>query len=158
MTVQENKELAMSWLEAGFNGDSDRWLSLLHEDFHYWNGGKWHDRAGYVGIADRLSNDLLKGEFSLKIGTITAEEDRVVVEAEPSYDLQSGNHYHNFYVYILRFRDGKIVSFTNHFDTAHADRIFDNRETKVAETERESPLLQVTQTFKGSGPLPAPTA
>lgn len=157
MSVQENKTLAISFFEASFSGDFDRWRSLMTDDFRYWNGGKWKDREGYLAVAERLSQDLIEGEYTMEIGSVTAEDDRVVIEAETNYDVPGGHHYQNFYAWILQIRDGKILSLKGHADTLHASRIFGNPDVSAEGDERESPVEEVIQTLTGTTPQPTPT-
>jgi ketosteroid isomerase-like protein len=149
VTTQENKELALSWFEAMYSRE-DRWRSMIHDDFRYWAIGRWQDVDGFIDEVERHAS----GPYTLKIGDVTAEDDRVVIEAEPSYDLPNGRNYTNFYVFSVRIRDGKILRYRAHLDTLHAYRIFDGPPVFDPEV-RESPFEEVLRTFLGPSPKPA---
>jgi ketosteroid isomerase-like protein len=150
VTTQETRELALAWLNAGFSGDFDRWLSMLDDDFRYFYCGKWQDKAGYLKVVASMPN-FVKGDYSYDVGSITAEGDRVVIEAETNYDLQDGDHYHNAYVTILQFRNGKILRYIAHNDTLVAFRTFDKLGIwrEVEPSERQSPIEDVRLTLEG---------
>jgi len=52
--------------------------------------------------------------------SMTAEADRVCVEAESYGTHISGKTYNNRFHYLFVIRDGKIQSFKEYFDTQHA--------------------------------------
>ena len=51
------------------------------------------------------------------IHAITAEEDRVAVQAESTGQHVSGQPYNNHYHFLFRFRDGELVSLHEYMDT-----------------------------------------
>jgi uncharacterized protein len=157
MTTQESKALAMSWLEAGFGGDFDRWLGMLHDDLRYWFCGRWVDKAGFLKVVEGMQQ-FMKGNYTYEIGAITAEDDRVVIEAETNYDLQNGGHYHNIYVSIMKFRDGKLHRYFSHNDTLAACRTFEPIGVwkDVDPQARESPVEHVLMTITGPVPRSQP--
>ena len=54
---------------------------------------------------------------------MTAEADRVSVEAESIGEHASGQTYNNFYHFMFRIRDGKVASLTEYLDTELATEI-----------------------------------
>ncbi len=57
-------------------------------------------------------------EFSIEVRSITADEDRVVVEAVgTSKNQDNGRRYDNLYCYVFEARDGQIVLFREYQDT-----------------------------------------
>lgn len=50
---------------------------------------------------------------------ITAQDDRVAIEAESFARHVSGKDYHNEYHFLARLRDGKIAEFKEYCDTEH---------------------------------------
>jgi ketosteroid isomerase-like protein len=150
----ENKALAVAWFESGFGDDFEQWASLLHDDFRYWHGATWQDRAGYLAVAERLAG-LVQGEFTMALGSVIAEGDTVVIECESGMTLNNGDHYSNFYVNFLTFRDGKILRLKGHNDTLHAFRTFGNPGVSAEGVARQSPLEEVTATLRGTPPQPA---
>jgi len=55
----------------------------------------------------------------LTVDGMTAEGDRVAVEARSSGDLKNGAKYRNRYHFLLEFRDGRITELREHNDTLH---------------------------------------
>ena len=51
---------------------------------------------------------------------MTAEDDRVALEAESHGVHKSGKQYNNHYHFLFRIRDGKIAEIKEYADTAHA--------------------------------------
>ena len=55
---------------------------------------------------------------------MTAEGDRVAVEAETYGEHVSGKTYNNFFHFLLVIRDGKIQEWKEYMDTKHASYTF----------------------------------
>jgi ketosteroid isomerase-like protein len=80
---------------------------------------KWFKTMFDNGDADERTR------FHLRLVSLTAEEDRVAMEAEG--DLGSpanGRRYHNIYFILLRIRDGKITLYKEYQDTLHIYDVF----------------------------------
>jgi ketosteroid isomerase-like protein len=59
-------------------------------------------------------------QMRMDIHGLTAEEDRVAMEAESHVaNSQNGRVYNNFYHYLFRIRDGKLSLFKEYQDTLH---------------------------------------
>lgn len=103
---------------------------LLTDDMTAWTTSSGADigRARYQGGV-RLLAGLFDGPYRFTIDTLTAEDDRVAVEARAEGRLRSGGIFANRYVFLLRLRDGRIAHVAEHFDP-----------TPVHETLR--PLIQ----------------
>jgi len=50
------------------------------------------------------------------VQAMTADEDRVVIEATSAATLVSGEDYRQTYVFVLRLRDGKIAAVAEHYN------------------------------------------
>jgi uncharacterized protein len=87
---------------------------LLTSEFTGWTTGS----GAMPGEAFRKGVGLLATIFSspmqIEIEAITAEGDRVVVEANSQGPLVNGEEYHNTYVFVFRMRDGKVASVAEH--------------------------------------------
>ena len=55
---------------------------------------------------------------------ITAEDDRVALEAESDAELSNGNHSHKHYHYLFVLRGGKVCEAREYMDTKHAAEAF----------------------------------
>jgi ketosteroid isomerase-like protein len=156
MSVEDNKELVLSWFEAAFKGDTERWLDLIHDDFRYWAPGRmpftgWSDKDGFMATAELLGR-YVAGPMTLKIGAVTAEDDRVVLQTEGDVLLSNGERYNNVYMMCTKVRDGKIVEYIEFFDSLYVYQTFDAPEVRGAQKPRESHITEVTRTLTGGIP------
>jgi ketosteroid isomerase-like protein len=154
MTIEDNKELVLSWFEALVEGNPALAVGLLHDDFRYFLPGTlpasgWWDRDGFLGSAQMFAGQLA-GPITMRIGAITAEDDRVWFEAESDAPLADGSRYTNTYVMAIRVRDGKIAELKEFSDTLHVYEAIDSPETRGPRKQRESPLHDVTKTIAGA--------
>ena len=70
----------------------------------------------------RSSGCFRKG-LSFTIKGITAEGERVAVEAESHGRYASGKTYQNYYHFLLIIRDGKVRQLKEYMDTMHANEV-----------------------------------
>jgi hypothetical protein len=63
------------------------------------------------------------GGIRFRILHLTAEADRVAVEARGSSTLMNGNQYNNEYHFLIFIRDGKVYKFMEYLDTQLADEV-----------------------------------
>jgi uncharacterized protein len=73
------------------------------------------ERARYqAGI--RIFATVFNGGLAYTVHSLTAEEDRVAAEVTSRGMLIDGKEFQNTYVFVLRFRDGQLVSVAEHFN------------------------------------------
>ena len=65
------------------------------------------------------SQTIFKTGPAMIIKAVTAEEDRVALEAESDADLTNGKHYHNYYHFLFVIRDAKVREAKEYLDTKH---------------------------------------
>ncbi len=110
----ENHKLARAYFDAVSSGHLPD--SLLTPDMTAWTtmAGST-DKASYQGMVSMLGKMCARPPiFTIK--ALTAEEDRVVAEAESEATLINGEAYRNTYVFVFRVRDGRIASVAEHFN------------------------------------------
>lgn len=73
------------------------------------------DKARYQGLV-RLMATMTDGPLQFTIDAITAQDDRIVVEARAQGRLVNGQDYAQTYVFVLRIRDGLIASVAEHYN------------------------------------------
>jgi ketosteroid isomerase-like protein len=117
-----NKQLTYDWLDATLNGDQARLRALMTDDCVFFVLG--NSAIGGFPTHEELmrSNSAAMEqvpEVLMNIGYVTAEDDRVAVEAETHGRLSGGGAFHNHYHFLFRVRDGKIAAFKEYFDTSH---------------------------------------
>jgi uncharacterized protein len=74
-----------------------------------------HDLAAYGG-AIAWMRGMTGGTLKFVVDAITAEDDRVAIEAHSHATLANGSAYANTYVFVLRLRDGRIASVREHYN------------------------------------------
>jgi ketosteroid isomerase-like protein len=126
-----NKEVAIDFLRASAAHDGERCAQLMCDDATYWTIGKPH----LFAAAGEKSKTAICGYFStpsifvnggaqISFGDITAEDDRVAIEAQTRGVLPDGRVYTNVYHYLFTFRDGKILRAKEYLDTQAAVEFF----------------------------------
>lgn len=118
---QRNKQLAQAFFDFLNRGDVPAMLDAYADD----------------GFCQTMGNTLISGVFNkaqiaaaaggifqvfpqgirFTIKAMTAEGERVAVEAESEGQHISGQLYSNQYHFLMRFRDGKLVEFKEYMDT-----------------------------------------
>lgn len=118
---QRNKQLAQTFFDFLNRGDVPAMLDAYADD----------------GFCQTMGNTLISGVFSkaqiaaaaggifevfpqgirFTIKAMTAEGERVAVEAESEGLHVSGKLYSNQYHFLMRFRDGKLLEFKEYMDT-----------------------------------------
>ncbi|MGQ0836900.1 MAG: nuclear transport factor 2 family protein [Gammaproteobacteria bacterium] len=126
MSLEANKRLVLDFLGRYAEGRYAAALALLAEDARWWLPGHpeefpaagWADKAT---VERRLASNLKLLPHGLEIttGAVTAEDDRVAVEAESRATLVNGRLYHNRYHFLFVIRDGSIVAVKEYLDTLH---------------------------------------
>ncbi len=127
MTTSDNKRLVLEFLGHYAGGRYDAALAMLADDARWWLPGHpaefpaagWVDKAT---VEKRLRSNLrlLPHGLAIETGAITAEDDRVAIEAESRATLVDGTPYHNRYHFLFVLRGGAIVAVKEYLDTLHA--------------------------------------
>jgi ketosteroid isomerase-like protein len=122
MSTEENRATAlrmMADMEA-FRLDD----AILTDDVSWWVPGRGSvTKAEFQAMAAGFQT-MLAGTFSMKVHGVTADGDRVAVEAESLAQLVNGKTYNNSYHFLFLFRDGKICQVKEYNDSLHAAQIF----------------------------------
>lgn len=125
--LEANKVLAKRWIDAVTEGDVEAFRSAMAEDGHhevpgtcFMSGIRTRDEASQaIGLITSLTRDGL----TLTILNMTAEDDRVCVEALGECELVSGASYNNRYHFLFVMRDDHIVSIKEFVDTKLVDDV-----------------------------------
>lgn len=121
MSIEANKASALLFIEAIANGDAKAIVAAYHEDGTCWTSGNTLI-SGTKDVAEleQFSAGVLEAfpdKLAFEITGITAEGDRVAVEAESDGKHVSGAHYHNYYHFLFEFKDGKVLRLKEYMDT-----------------------------------------
>ena len=118
MGMEDNRATALKLVATLGAGAPD--VSLLTEDAIWWAPGRGEfDNATFLKTADAFAG-MFKSPSVITVYGITAEGDRVAIEAEGRAELKNGKTYANRYHYLFIFRDGKICQAKLYNDTKHA--------------------------------------
>jgi len=124
---ESNKELARTFLDALSRADADTIADLYAEDFQLWVTGSL-PFSGTKGRADALEGipavlGLFPDGLEFKIEALTAEGERVAIEATSKGKTANGDLYQQTYHFLLRAREGKIIEWREYMDTEHARQV-----------------------------------
>jgi ketosteroid isomerase-like protein len=127
MSVEANKKAVLEFLGHYAAGRYEAALAMLAPDAQWWLPGHREEfpAAGWVDkatVEKRLWSNLklLPNGLEITTGAITAEDDRVAIEAESKATMVNGRTYHNRYHFLFVLRDGAIVAVKEYLDTLHA--------------------------------------
>jgi ketosteroid isomerase-like protein len=118
MSTEDNRATALKLVATLGAGAPD--MSLLTPDAVWWAPGRGEfDNATFQKTAGAFAG-MFKAPSVITVYGITAEGDRVAIEAEGRAELTNGRIYANRYHYLFVFRDGKICRAKLYNDTKHA--------------------------------------
>lgn len=112
---EQSYQIARDYCTAVTNGDLPD--DMLTADMTAWitTGGTVMDKAGYQH-AIKLLAEMLAEPLVFTIQSLTADEDRVVVEATSEGTLVNGELYQQTYIFVIRICDGRIASVAEHYN------------------------------------------
>lgn len=109
-----NYAVAEAYLAAVTAGDLPD--SMLTDDMTAWLTTQGPiSKAAYQG-AIRLFARMTQSPIRFTVDAMTAQDDRVVIEAHSQATLINGEAYGNTYVFSIRVRDGRIAWIAEHFN------------------------------------------
>lgn len=113
-TKEQSYRLARAYFDAVTAGELRD--ELLTPDMTGWiTTGGTLDKASYQHLV-RMLAAMCATPIRFTIHALTADEDRVIAEAESVATLIDGEEYRNTYVFALRIRDGRIASIAEHYN------------------------------------------
>lgn len=127
-----NKELVLQFFErVSDESDPDNVVSAmsLFADDSEFRVMASYGMGGIMSKAETTRKnveilDSVKGRMKFKIHSITAESNRVAVEAENTCVLADGQTYDNFYVFIFLIENGKIRRVNEYLDTFYLSKAY----------------------------------
>jgi ketosteroid isomerase-like protein len=124
---EANKQVALQFIESMGRGDAQAFAATLTPDSFALakgtaqvSGRRDHDEMIATAAGFR---EIVPEGFQPVIRSITAEGDRVAVEWEGQATLANGAAYHNQYLMLFHFRDGRIAQVNEYFCTKLADEV-----------------------------------
>lgn len=127
MSVEENKKIAAAFFENMSAGNGAAVLNALADTATWWVAGNFalsgtKTKQQFAELLGGIGNQI-DGPLTIKATGVTAEGDRVAVEAESHAKMKNGKVYQNKYHFLLEIRDGKIQAVKEYLDTTHAAEV-----------------------------------
>jgi len=127
MSIEANKQLAREFMDAIARADVQAIQAAFAPDGVCWTAGSMPISGTFnrdqVAEAARGVLGVFPEGLKFTIKSITAEGDRVAIEAESHGRHKSGRIYANQYHFLMRVRDGKIAEWKEYMDTMHANDV-----------------------------------
>jgi ketosteroid isomerase-like protein len=128
MSAEDNKKIVLSFLENFSAGKADAALALMADNATWWIAGKFEmsgtkTKAQFTEMLKGMGAVMPKGMRITPKG-ITAEGDRVALEAESYGEAANGKIYQNQYHFLVEVRNNKIQAVREYMDTMHAKEVF----------------------------------
>jgi ketosteroid isomerase-like protein len=127
MGAEQNKKVVLGLLEAMSAGNMSAVSNALADSSTWWVAGSFPlsgtmTKAKFCELFGNVGASTENG-LRLTPKGITAEGDRVAVEAESYAKLKNGRTYQNQYHLLCVVRDGKIQQVKEYMDTMHANQV-----------------------------------
>jgi uncharacterized protein len=130
MGTETNKLVVLSFFENFSVGKVEEALALMADSTTWWVAGKpdkfalagTKTKTQFAELLKRIGAAMPKG-LRVTPNGLTAEGDRVAVEAESYGEMASGKIYNNLYHFLFEVRDGKIQVVREYLDTMHAKEV-----------------------------------
>jgi len=133
--TEANRATALRFVERLGRGELDD--ALLADDPHWWVPGLGTvGREPFEGFVKRF-HSLCAAPAEMTIVGVTAEGDRVAIEARCEALLADGSRYDNTYHFLFQFVDGKIALAKEYNDTRHSTETVGALLLRGSRSERE---------------------
>ncbi len=130
MSAEDNKKIVLSFFENFSSGKMEQALAMMADNATWSVMGK-PDKFALAGTKTKAQfTELVKGigaamPKGLRVTPkgVTAEGDRVALEAESYGETANGKVYNNMYHFLIEVRGGKIQAVREYLDTIHAQDV-----------------------------------
>ena len=132
MSIEDNKLIVLEFWRRFSASDFVAAVDLLADDNFSWLLSGDPAKFPMAGLRNKAEMTALFGAIlqiapkGLQITplTLTAEDNRVSMEAVSQAVTASGKHYSNRYHFLIELKDGKLQSVREYLDTQYANEIF----------------------------------
>ena len=127
MSIEDNKALVSKFWQVFSEMRYDEMFDMLTDDAVWWVSGTTslsgsHPKEVFRQMISGMGPLAPKG-VQMNVLQVTAEDDRVAVEAVSHGELSNGKLYQNKYHLLLTVRDGKVSSVKEYMDTEHVTEV-----------------------------------
>ena len=128
LAVTTNKAVVRKFLEAFSESRFDDALDLMDDEGTWWVAGSTdisgtYTKEGFRELASGVAGGTRAG-IRLSPTGITAEGDRVAVEAVSYGETLDGKRYLNQYHFLFEFKNGKFIAVREYMDPMHVREVF----------------------------------
>ena len=128
MSTESNKALVTRFWSAFSASRYDEALGMLTDDATWWVAGTTalsgtYPKPKFAELLGQVAPMAPKG-LHVTPKVLTAEGDRVAVEAESYAEFNNGRTYKNQYHFMMVIRDGKFCAVREYLDTEHVTATF----------------------------------
>ena len=128
LAVTTNKAVVRKFLEAFSESRFDDALDLMDDEGTWWVAGSTdisgtYTKEGFRELASGVAGGT-RGGIRLSPTGITAEGDRVAVEAVSDGETLDGKRYLNQYHFLFEFKNGKFIAVREYMDPMHVQEVF----------------------------------
>ncbi|MEQ8233500.1 MAG: nuclear transport factor 2 family protein [Gammaproteobacteria bacterium] len=130
MSAEDNKRLVRATWDAVTAGDIDTFLGNLADDVTWTFFGSHRFAGTFRGKDELLAKlfgplgEVLEDGIKVTIDSLTAEDDRVVIEARGEARAKSGAPYNNHYCIVVTVSDGRIRHVREYLDSELVTAVF----------------------------------
>lgn len=128
--TESNKAIVADFFETFSKGDVPGVIDRMHDEGSWWVSGAiermsgTYPKAALAGLLDGARALYREGALHITPTSMTAENDRVAVEATSFATMEDGRIYANSYHFLVTVRDGKVATVREYMDTIHARETF----------------------------------
>lgn len=129
-STKDNKAIVTEFFATFSKGDVAGVIDMMHDDGSWWVAGQIDGMSGTYskeeleGLLEGARALYREGALRITPTSMTAEADRVAVEAESFATMADGRIYANSYHFLIAIREGKVSSVREYMDTVHAKETF----------------------------------
>ena len=130
MSVEANKQLVRDTWGAVTKGDIEGFMSRLADDVTWTFFGSHRFAGTFRGKEELVAKlfaplgEVLAEGIKVHADTLTAEGDRVVMEARGEASTKDGRPYNNNYCIVITVRDGKVAAVREYLDAELVTSVF----------------------------------
>jgi ketosteroid isomerase-like protein len=127
--VEGNKDLIRRMFNAQLANDIAAYREILDDNLvwqvmQFGEMGRPRGKEEMIALLGLVHKNLGGGRWEKNIVAMTAEGERVAVEATASMELRNGNLYKQRYHYVYVIRNGRVVQAREYLDTLTAANAF----------------------------------
>ncbi len=126
--IQRNKLLVKSFWAEFSAGNYEIALEMMSEKATWWVAGKTllsgtYNKEEFTTLLSGVSSQAPKG-IKVLPSSMTAEDNRVSMEATSYAEISNGKTYQNEYHFMFIIEDEKILTVKEYLDTEHVTEVF----------------------------------